>query len=165
MDDILIRPAVPDDLETLDSLYFEFWEFHARWLPERLRSMVAPELNDWGEQNAAIRRAMNDANSALLLATMGNVVAGLAEIHLRQDDPTNTRIVPHRYVYVSCLIVREAWRGKGAGQRLMEATELWARSHEANEVRLDCWELATGPLAFYESRGYQTLKRTLVKPL
>jgi GNAT superfamily N-acetyltransferase len=89
----------------------------------------------------------------------------MAEIHLRQDDPTNNRIVPHHYVYISCLIVRDAWRGKGIGRRLMDATELWARSHKANEVRLDCWEFAGGPLAFYESFGYQTLKRTLVKPL
>ena len=165
MFDLQIRPATLDDLETLDSLYFEFWEYHARMLPQRLRSLVAPELNDWGEQNAAIRRVLSDRHSVILLALAGGEAIGMAEIHLRQDDATNTRIVAHRYLYVSCIIVREAWRSHSVGRRLMDEAETWGRGHDAGEVRLDVWEIPDGPLAFYAKRGYQTMKRTLAKPL
>jgi GNAT superfamily N-acetyltransferase len=47
----------------------------------------------------------------------------------------------------------------------MAAAEAWARERGATELRLDAWEFAAGPLPFYESLGYQTIKRTLVKPL
>jgi GNAT superfamily N-acetyltransferase len=89
----------------------------------------------------------------------------MAEIHLRQDDATNTRIVAHRYLYISCIIVRDAARAHGVGRRLMDEAEAWGRTHAAGEVRLDAWEIPDGPLAFYAKRGYQTMKRTLVKPL
>ena len=165
MDTITIRKATERDYDALDQLYFEFHEFHARRLPDRLRSLIAIELNDWSELHWVVERIFSDQSAALLLAVDGDRPVGLAEIYLRMDDLTNNRIVPHHYVYVQSLVVSEGSRKWGVGAQLMQAAEQWAKGKGATEVRLDVWEFAEGPLRFYEKIGYRTLRRALVKEL
>ncbi len=165
MNTVTIRKAGEQDLDALDGLYFEFHQFHARCLPDRLRSLIAVELNDWSELHWALERIFADANAALFVAVDGAQPVGLAEVYLRMDDVTNNRIVPYHYAYVQSLVVSENWREKGVGRQLMQAAEQWAKGKGATEVRLDIWEFAEGPLTFYEKVGYRTLRRTLVKEI
>jgi GNAT superfamily N-acetyltransferase len=74
-------------------------------------------------------------------------------------------VIQRTYGHLQSLIVTEAARARGVGQRLLQAAEAWAGARGASELQLSCWEFAAGPLGFYEGAGYRTLTRTLVREL
>ncbi|HZC78936.1 MAG TPA: GNAT family N-acetyltransferase, partial [Ktedonobacterales bacterium] len=125
----------------------------------RLRT---PPAEHEAEVRAVLVKLLGEQDTALFVAETAGVVIGLAEVYLRADaaDPAT---IAHRYGYVQSLMVTAQSRGRGAGAGLMVAAARWARERGADEMRLNTWELAGGPLAFYERLGYQTLRRTLVR--
>jgi GNAT superfamily N-acetyltransferase len=112
----------------------------------------------------ALVNLLDAPDAALYVAETAGVVIGLAEVYLR-EDATDPATIAHRYGYLQSLMVTAQSRGHGAGAGLMAAAARWARERGADEMRLNTWELAGGPLAFYERLGYQTLRRTLVRRL
>src|SRR5258706_8520373 len=161
MEIITIRAATAHDLAMLLALYREFQAFHVMRLPDRLRTPLAEHE---AEVRAALGKLVGEQDAALFVAEVAGMVIGLAEVYLRADaaDPAT---IAHRYGYVQSLMVTAQSRGHGAGAGLMAAAARWAREQGADELRLNTWELAGGPLAFYEQLGYQTLRRTLVRRL
>lgn len=57
-------------------------------------------------------------------------------------------------VNVMGLAVSQTARGNGAGRRVMEAVETWARGMDAEEVRLNSAEARKGAHRFYKAIGY-----------
>jgi GNAT superfamily N-acetyltransferase len=162
---LVIRPAREADFDRVIALYEEFHAFHVRGVPERLR---LPDPPADPEERAKVREylaaILRDPEAALLVAEAPGELAGLAEVYLRRDEPHPLRVV-YTYGHLQSLMVTEPWRGRGVGGRLVAAAEDWARERGATQLRLDAWEFAEGPLPFYESLGYRTAKRAMVKPL
>ncbi|HEU0028904.1 MAG TPA: GNAT family N-acetyltransferase [Ktedonobacterales bacterium] len=169
MSDAAIRPAREADFDDLIALYEEFHAFHVRGVPDRLRLPEPSGDPAAGERERAwmreqLRAILRDPDAALLLAEAGGRIVGLAEVYQRRDEP-NLWTVQHTYGHLQSLIVTERWRRRGLGGRLVAAAEAWARERGATQLRLEAWEFAAGPLPFYKSLGYQTVKRELVRPL
>ena len=139
----------------------ELHEFHARRLPDRLR---IPETYDDATLRESISALLHQEDAALLILLVSGEPVGLAELSLRSDvaEPVT---VAHTYGYVQSLVVLESWRKRGCGQQLLNAAERWTRDHGGTELRLSVWEFAEGPLPFYETAGFRTLKRELVKAI
>ena len=152
------------DLEALCRLYVGFHEFHVRGVPDRLISLGGPDAYDCSEMYPKLEKIINGENSVILLAEVAGQPAGLAEVHVREDQPDPARL-SRKYAYLQSLMVQEELRRHGAGTTLLEAAEKWGKERGATEIRLDTWEFAEGPLEFYEHRGYRTLRRTLVRQL
>lgn len=156
---VTIRRANKGDVESLARLYVEFHNFHAVGVPSRLRVV---------EPNEALGRAisdiLDDQKAAIFVACLEGKVVGFVEIYLRetQDDPA---VVTRRYAHLQSLVVTANLRKQGMGVRLVETAHEWVLSKGATEVELDSWEFPSGPLGFYESLGYETLKRKLVLKL
>jgi GNAT superfamily N-acetyltransferase len=164
--DVMIRPVREADIDELVALYEEFHAFHVLGVPTRLRQRL-PSADPEGERariRAQLLALMGVASAALLLAEAEGHIVGLAEVYLRRDE-ANELTIQYTYGHLQSLMVTERWRKQGIGRRLMAAAEAWAREHGATQVRLDAWEFAAGPLTFYEALGYQTIRRTLVRPL
>src|SRR5258708_16455724 len=109
----------------------------------------APRAEHDAEVWEALVKPLGERDAALVVAEVAGVVIGLAEVYLRADaaDPAT---IAHRYGYVQSLMVTAQSRGHGAGAGLMAAAARWAREQGADELRLNTWELAGGPLAVYE---------------
>lgn len=58
-----------------------------------------------------------------------------------------------KWLYVGKLWVDDTHRGQGAGSRLMDAAEQYARDQGATDVSLDTFGYQARP--FYEKRGYR----------
>jgi len=95
---------------------------------------------------------------------MDNQVVGFAEVYLRKDEPDPARIA-YKYGHLQSLLVTEAFRQHGIGEKLLEAAENWAKGRGAAEMRLETWEFPEGPFRFYEKTGYRTLRRKLARRL
>jgi GNAT superfamily N-acetyltransferase len=164
MSDVMVRPAVMDDLEWLCKSYYEFHEFHVRGVPDRLVSLGETNPQEDSKLPTSLKKIIDGDESVLFIAEVGGQPVGFAEVYLRQDISDPAR-VSYRYGYVQSLMVDEAFRRHSVGRRLMETAEKWAKQQGATEVRLDIWEFGQGPLGFYEKTGYRTLKRTMVRGL
>jgi GNAT superfamily N-acetyltransferase len=167
--DVTIRHAREADFDDVIALYEEFHAFHVLGAPHRLRlpaSATDPAqlAGEHTQIRALLAAVLENISAALLLAAAAGQIVGLAEMYLRRDE-AHPLTIQYTYGYLQSLMVAERWRGCGVGGRLMAAAEAWASEREATELRLDAWEYAAGPLPFYDSLGYETIKRTLVKPL
>ncbi len=119
----------------------------------------APSDGTFGDAFQQILRA---GDSIILIAEIGAVVVGFAEMYVRDDEANRYRPL-RRYGHLQSLAVSEALRGRGIGALLLGEAERWATERGATEIRTEVWEFRDGPLAFYERAGYQTLRRTLIK--
>lgn len=160
--DIEIRSAVPDDMEALCDLYYQLHAFHVRGVPDRLAGLEASNPEDRRELASRITAVMRSGDSVILVAVLGTAVIGLAEVHVREDEPIAAR-VQQRFGHLQSLIVEEEVRGRGIGGALLAAGERWSRARGVAEMRVDTWEFEAGPLGFYRRLGYDSLRRTLVK--
>ena len=158
---VSIRQASEADLEQVLALYHEFHEFHVRGVPERL---IVPTPYDDEAAHATLVTLLHSDDAALFVADDHERLQGLAEVYLRRD-PSHPATISYVYGHLQSLIVTAPRRRLGLGQRLVAAAEAWSLAHGATEMRLSCWEFADGPLTFYETLGYRTMKRTLVRPL
>ncbi|GHO91509.1 N-acetyltransferase [Reticulibacter mediterranei] len=161
MDTPFIRLAAEQDIDQLIPLYTEFHEFHVLGVPDRLRR---PDIYDEAWLRDALHTILSNDDAALFVVDSGEELLGLAEVYLRQDEP-HSLTVAHRYGYLQSLIISASHRKKGLGKQLVTAAQQWAKERDATEMQLDTWEFETGPLVFYESLGYRTLKRYLVTDL
>jgi GNAT superfamily N-acetyltransferase len=164
MDNVNIRFAGIQDLETLCRLYVEFHEFHVRELPDRLLSLGDPDAYDCAKMFPKLEKIIKDDNAVIFLAEVAHQPVGFAEVYVRQDEPNLARVL-HRYGHLQSLMVTEEFRRHGVGKQLVEAAQQWTKDKGATEMRLDIWEFVEGPLEFYEQSGYRTLRRTLVRAL
>jgi ribosomal protein S18 acetylase RimI-like enzyme len=67
-----------------------------------------------------------------------------------------------RHAEILGLIVRDGWRGRGAGRLLMDAAERSAMAHGLSMIRLRSRSERSGAHAFYAALGYQELKQQVV---
>ena len=162
MTEVLVRQAIEDDdLEALLRLYVELHEFHARRLPDRLR---IPAVYDDAEVRAAIAGIVQNGDAALFVLEDAGTLVGLAEVYLRNDE-AHPQTVAYTHGYLQSLVVLPSFRKQGLGKLLTAAAERWTQEHGGTELRLSVWEFDEGPLPFYESIGYRTYKRWVVKSL
>lgn len=159
-----VRLATEGDIRELCELYLEFHEFHAERLPERLSSI----RDSWESERTAlaerIREIVGSPDAVILVTQYQGKIVGLSELHLCQDEETSTRRAS-RYCHLQSMFVLEPHRRSGVGRALLSASESWARSRSATEVRLDSWVFPEGPSEFYERCGYRPYRLSLARPL
>jgi len=158
-----VRPASDSDIPDLCDLYLQFHEFHVDRIPERLLSL----RSRWDQQGAELaerlREILRDRDSAVLVAVVDEEIAAFSEIYLREEVSKARRDCC--YCHLQSMFVSARHRGRGVGRLLLEASESWARSRGATEMRLDVWEFADGPSRFYERCGYHPYRRSYARPL
>jgi GNAT superfamily N-acetyltransferase len=152
------------DISALCGLYLDFHEYHADRLPERLLSL----RNDWESEKESlskrIREIVASPDAVILLAESDGDFVGFSELYLRCDEETSAR-PGRRYCHLQSMFVLEQHRRRGTGRVLLRASESWAESNGASEIRLDVWEFQDGPAGFYQRCGYRPYRHSLARPL
>ena len=87
-----------------------------------------------------------DALQAVYLASLGETFVGCARAS--QEDARETALV-------TAMWVDPAARRRGVAQALLEACEVWARSHGCRTVELEVAELNPGARLLYERAGFE----------
>lgn len=156
---VTVRKADKVDIDALARLYVEFHNFHALGIPSRMRTVESDE-----PLLQAIGDLLDNPQVAVFVASLDNEVCGFAEVYLRETEST-AALVPRKYAYLQSLMVTAAVRKQGVGRLLVQAAHEWAVHNGAAAIELETWEFGGGPLRFYESLGFKTVKRTLVLEL
>lgn len=120
-----------------------------------LRVQLWPESNP-GELRDDVRQILEDANWAAFMAVNEGEVIGFIECSIRDKAPA---CETDRIGYIEAWFVAPEFRNQGAGRRLVEAGEQWARYKGCTEMASDTTSNYPLSPAAHKALGYQEVKR------
>lgn len=156
----LIRLYQPDDAEQIARCIEELQDYERELEPNRVPGQaiasryLAELLTACAEKKGAIFVAVADVE----------VIAGFVCIWLEHEaDMYLTTLVD--YAYISDLIVRAPYRGRGIGQALLARAEAHARQVHAHTLRLNVLAANATAQRSYHYAGFRDYELSLLKRL
>jgi GNAT superfamily N-acetyltransferase len=134
--DFRIRPARPDDVETL-------------------RSLIAAMGYQVGSQEVRTRLRALPEGHAVYLAESGSGGIGWIHVVISHSLITGSR------AEIFGLAVAPHAQGQGVGSALLSAAEEWAAQREVRTIYLRSGAERSEAHAFYLARGYEAVKTQL----
>jgi GNAT superfamily N-acetyltransferase len=162
MEPVVVRPARPGDAADLARNWVDVARHYAELDADAFRVPAGEGLAGWFEE--LLRRPRRE-DAVWLVAEVDGQVVGDVGAHLERPaedaDRQLLRDLGRVRLYVDALGVREAYRRRGVGARLMGAVEQWGRDHGAVRAVLTTYHASPLSVPFYEQRmGYQ--RRSIV---
>jgi ribosomal protein S18 acetylase RimI-like enzyme len=152
-----VREATLADEPRLRELYDVVDRFHVEALPGLFRPADDPgAVRD-------IAGLIEDPDTLLLVAQVGNGVVGFVGAKLVEVGPDNPVFMPRRFVYVDDMAVLPESRRQGVGRALLDAVEAWARGRGIDRIELTVFEFNGGARRLYEGAGFETVLRRMGK--
>jgi ribosomal protein S18 acetylase RimI-like enzyme len=144
--DILIRPVVPEDAESLRELRLEALRRHPLAFTADLAEAERRPPDAWREQ---VARSTGDGADVIVVAQAADgALAGMSGVY----TPPQPKLAHLGTVWG--VYVREAFRGRGAGEALLRACVEWARKKGLAGLRLSVVEGNDAALRCYERCGF-----------
>jgi len=143
---VIVRAAGPDDVDALARL-------RAAWREDDATAEFVATFREWFGREQASR--------AWWLAESDGAAIGMVNIETFERMPTPGR-GPSRWGYLANLYVVPAYRGSGAGGRLINAAIEHARAHNFVRLVLAPSEQA---LPLYNRHGFRSADELLLLPL
>jgi N-acetylglutamate synthase-like GNAT family acetyltransferase len=115
-------------------------------LAEELGYLTTPE-----EIKSKLRRISADLAEEVYVAAYANVIGWM---HIALTEPLES----NRFVEIRGIVVKKEFRGKGAGTKLIETAELWAKSNDCTRIRIRTNIVRTDTREYYRKRGFISKK-------
>jgi GNAT superfamily N-acetyltransferase len=149
---IHIRLAAETDLGVLETLYSDFYAFHAGLQPDYY--LVARESGQYPKS------VIDGVSGDILFALAGDIAVGF--LHIEEDKtPPYASVAPHRFAQVVDVYLQPDWRNKGIGAALLEYAKAWAKERGLEYLELFVLEENAPGRRFYEREGFVAASRTL----
>lgn len=163
---ITVRPRRPGDGAALARAWVDAGRYYAELAPSTFQVPDTEGLAEWLE----LDDGLDDANTLRLVAEFdGRVVAaavGRIEVPVEGSRYQLQRQFAETRLMVDVVVVEEAYRGRGVGERLMSALERWGRERGATVSLLDTYPESALSLPFFTERmGYDRRSVRLWKRL
>ena len=143
-------------------------ERYEMWVLEQIEDYAADKIKAgiWPEWDARERSAaemaqnlpdgVTTADHHLFVATVDGEEIG--NVWLWADPASDGR-----EVFIYNIEVYEPYRGRGLGRQLLRAAQQWAVDRGVESVRLNVFTHNSTAYRLYESEGYRTTNRNMVK--
>ena len=161
MSNITIRRAIPEDYEVIGQLLVGLLVQHQSGRPD----LFEPQNDGSGKYSREEFEAeLADDRTVIFTACADESVIGyiVCKLLTVRKNPVLKNV---KTLYIDDLCVDESARGTGAGRKLMEAAEVYARETGCHNITLNVWEFNGNAKAFYEHLGYGTQRREMEKVL
>lgn len=140
---ILIRKAIPGDLDTL--LRFEQGVINAeRPYDQTLRNGTINYYDLTG--------MITDPDVEVVVAEMGKEIIGSGYARIEKSKPY---LRHSTYAYLGFMFVVEEHRGKGINKLILEYLKKWAINRGINEMRLEVYNDNLPAIKAYEKAGFK----------
>jgi ribosomal protein S18 acetylase RimI-like enzyme len=155
----LIRLAVKGDYEQICELYEELDSYHRQARPDLFDRPSAPP-----RPRSTIFALIGSDATAILVAEdeASHLLLGFCLLMIR-DLPASTVCLARRFVELDKLAVRAKARRSGVGRALVQAAFAWAQARGFDCVEVAVHEFNAGAIAFYESMGFETFIRRMMR--
>lgn len=142
MEQIILRTAKPDDLETL--LQFEQGVISAE---RPFDSTLKPGNINYYD----LKEMMEDPAIEIIVAQSGNeiIASGYARI-----ENAKLYLKHSKHAYFGFMYVRPDYRGKGVNQKIIKALQQWSAAKGISEIRLDVYYENVPAIKAYEKAGF-----------
>jgi ribosomal protein S18 acetylase RimI-like enzyme len=146
------------DYPSLRACFIELQTWERQFEPSmpRPEDAVDPYLADMLERCAA-------SSGQVFVADQDGVIAGFVCLMARVEPDLDDSLEP--YSYISDLVVRTAYRGRGIGRRLMTAAEAAARVAKTKRLKVGVLVANKHAFDFYRAAGFREFAIQLVKDL
>ena len=140
-------------------LLYESDVFHRNALPDHFDHLGEP-----ARAEGYVNHLLDEANGVILVAELEGVVVGLVQLAVF-DERSGPYRRKRRHAAIGDVVVTSEHRHAGVGRMLMAAAHDWAKARGAAEIELTVWDFNEDATALYESLGYETTRRTMLRPL
>ena len=146
------------DYPALRTCFIELQSFERQFEPSmpRPEDAVEPYLADMLRRCAA-------SSGQVFVAEQDGAIAGFICLMARVEPDLDDSLEP--YSYISDLVVRAAYRGRGIGRRLMAAAEGAARAAQTQRLKVGVLVANKRAFDFYRAGGFREYTTQLVKSL
>lgn len=153
MEDIIIDRANLDDVQGICSLYDDVANLHAEALPEIFTYGSNREPKE-------IIDLLSDEKCAVLVARLQCHVIGVA-VGVLKESFSHPSLVKRRFGWIEALAVKEEYRSKGIGRKLINHLHDWFLSQGIKRIELNVYEFNDTAIKLYEKLGYSAIRRVL----
>ena len=151
-----VRCATISDIDRIKEL---FWELDTDAIETQ------PEHFQRGERAFQyFIDIINDYKSDFLLGIIGNDIIGFSLIFEKEVKGLSL-LVPCKYAYVQDFIITKAYRNRGLGTKLLEASKQWAKEHDSEYLRLSVIPKNVDGIRFYRRNGMAEQMITMECPI
>ena len=159
---ITLGPARDDELPTVVELTLAVERQHEAYWPLRWQLRPNREAGWLGW----LRRHVADPDMLIVVARDetaqgGARVVGALLADIEDEMPIYTY---SRYAFIHDVAVREAYRGRGIGTRLLREAVAWARQRGVDQIRLMAAEQNEGARKLFARAGFRETYREMVMP-
>ena len=151
---MMIRRAVPSDLEGLKSLLHQVCQIHADGRPDLFKSGGIKYTDQ------ELLALLPDNSRPVFVCEEQGAVLGYAFCIL-EETPETTSLHPMRTLYLDDLCVDENARGCHIGSMLYERVLQAAREMKCSRVTLHAWNFNEKAFGFYRKLGMNPLYTTM----
>ena len=150
----MIREAVINDFEQLQSIVQEVHNLHCEARPDVYNDVTEPLSKDYF--NGLI---INNETKVFVIDIENEIVAySILKVSKTQNIPI---LRPSAYVYIDDLAVKASYRNNGLGKKLFAYIKEFAKDINADSIQLNVWEFNKPAIDFYESIGMKTRNRRM----
>lgn len=158
MNKLTVREGELKDRTSLDELFREELEYHKNLLPDIFKIPEILVSEKWLES------ILDNDNIFLVVSEYNEKIVGtiLYKIEKNPEDPI---LKERKYGYIEEMIVKESFRGKGIGKKLLDYATEDFKSKDLKEIEINVWENNEIGLRFYEEQGFKTIRRRMKKEI
>ncbi len=153
---MMIRRAIKEDMDAINSLLRQVLEVHANGRPDIFISGRKKYTDD------ELLNILNDDNTPIYVAVNDNAVVGYA-FCIYQITKNDNILQNRKVLYIDDLCVDESCRGQHIGGQLFEYVSKVAQENNCDAITLNVWAFNESALKFYEKCGFEPLKYVMEK--
>ncbi len=157
--DLILEPATLEDYEEMIDVYSELVDLHVANLSWKFQR---PEKEIFSK--AYFEECLKSKNNLILLAKQKDKAIGLVNVKIERSAKIPLYL-PRRYAKINDLVVKESFRGKGVGKKLLEEAQKWIQAKGVTDIELEVYDFNADALAFYKKDNFQEVSVTLRKTL
>lgn len=144
----MIRAYTPTDYEAAKECIIALQDAEHALLPD-VKHTGAEIAEEYLEQ---ILRPIKDGTGQIFVAEIGRHIAGLIAVVVEDHDLTT---IGEKYLYISDVVVHDAFRGRGLGKALMEHAEAYGEELGIEDFNIGVMCINEPALALYLKMHYE----------
>jgi GNAT superfamily N-acetyltransferase len=154
MDQVIVRPAMLDELDRLLSFEQEIIETERPFDPT-IRQGDDVHYYD-------LEGLLSSADAEVVVAEVGSKIVGSGYARIEISE---AYLKHSKHSYLGFMYVVPEHRGKGINKKILKTLEAWSVSRGVTEMRLEVYVENAGAIKAYEKSGYAGLVLTMRKGL